>query len=526
MFELRDYQTRCVDLTMGTLDQYPSSAPIIDAACGAGKSLIISALADRIIQASPGGGRVLVVTHRAELVRQDHDKLPKHLRGSIFSASVGKKDVSGDVIFANIQSLVKQWNVLPKLCAVLIDECHVASKMYAEFLDNVRKVSPNIRVVGFTATPFNGAGIHLHMVKDHRIFSGVSARVGIAELLKLGFLSYVSPYAAPTRLSTDNVAFDTRAGDFNAKQLQAAVDVPELVAKCAVEIKEIFVDRSSVLVFCSGIEHAHHVAKALGAGAKVVTGATGKVERAQLLKDFSAGRIKYLCSVDLITTGFDAPITSGIANLRPSRSPLVWLQLIGRGMRLYPDKVDCLVADWTDNTDFFGPIDEIAGRPPSNSLGDAPVRICDGCFNLILACLKVCPHCGYQYEHTAHEKRLDPETGLLLSLTETDEDGIKWFPVSDVTYRIQGTRAGSEAIVAEYMSPGRKARVAESYYLLFDHRASVVRKAQAEWMRRAIIPGLPTNAQDALARAELGGLKVPRMVGVKPGSPFPVGFRL
>jgi len=526
MFKLRPYQQRLVDLTLDVLAQHDKAAPIVDAACGAGKSLVISALADRLIRENPKAGRVLVVTHRAELVRQNHDKLPAHLRGSIFSASVGRKDMTGDVIFANIQSVQKQWHKLPKLQAVLIDECHVASKMYAEFLDNVRKVSPNIRVIGLTATPFNGAGVWLHMLPEHRIFSGISARVGIGELLREGYLCPVIPYSAPTRLDTTGVAFDNRAGDFNAKQLQAAVDVPELVQRCAGEIKSIFAERTSVLVFCSGVEHAQHMAQAIGCDARVVTGKTPSAERQKLLGDFAAGKIKYLCSVDILTTGFDAPIVNGIANLRPSRSPLVWQQLIGRGMRVHPGKINTLVADWTDNTDFFGPIDELEGHPPANKNGSAPSRICDGCFNIILAALKVCPHCGYEYEHAHRPPNLDPETGLLISGVITDADGIRWFPVDDVTYRIQVTRHGSEAIVAEYRSPGRKTPVAEDYYLLFDHRRNVAQRAAQNWLKRANIPGVPHNPQDALARAELGGLRVPRMVGVKPGSIFPVGYKI
>ena len=160
----------------------PDAKPIIDAACGAGKSLIISAVADRIIQQNPGGGAVLVVTHRAELVKQNHAKLPAHLRGTIFSASVGKKDLTGQVIFANIQSIQKQWHKMPKFQAVLIDEAHFAAKAYAEFVEKITaKQSPGARIIGLTATPYNGAGVWLHMLPAHRIFTGLACEVGIGD---------------------------------------------------------------------------------------------------------------------------------------------------------------------------------------------------------------------------------------------------------------------------------------------------------------------------------------------------------
>ena len=399
MLRLRPYQERLTDLTMRALETNPDAKPIVDAACGAGKSLIISAVADRIIQQNPGGGAVLVVTHRAELVKQNHAKLPAHLRGTIFSASVGKKDLTGQVIFANIQSIAKKWSKLPTLVAVLIDECHVASKMYIEFITKIQKVSHGVRVIGFTATPFNGAGVWLHMLKEHRIFTGSCGKVGIGELLADGYLAPVKPYSATTRLRTDGVAFDQRSGDFNARQLQAAVDIPELVLRCVEEIKSIFKDRKSVAVFCSGVQHAEHVAETLGQDAVVVTGVTPKKDRDHRLAEFAAGRVKYVVSVDVLTTGWDAPCTDGIACLRPSQSPLVWMQLLGRGMRPHEGKADCLVADFTHNAEFFGPIDEIEGRPPKNSLGEAPW-----------------PDCGCA--HTADTRSSSPNANLTLILRQ------------------------------------------------------------------------------------------------------------
>lgn len=523
MFKLRSYQQRAVDLALSCLDQAESACPVVLAACGAGKSLIGSAIADALISRSRSAGRVLVVTHRAELVRQNHDKLPAHLRGSFFSASIGRKDSTGDVIFANIQSIQKQWHKLPKLQAILIDECHVAGKMYAEFIDNVKKVSPHVRVIGLTATNFDGRGVWLHMLEKHRIFTGVSSEVGIGELLVAGHLCPLTAYSGATRLDVTGVSIDARTGDFQQNQLQAAVDVPELVAQCAAEIKAIFAARNSVLVFCSGVEHAKHVAAALGG--EVVLGNTPKLERARLIETFRAGRLKYLCSVDVLTTGFDSQNVDGIANLRPSRSPLVWLQLCGRGMRPHPTKNDCLVADFTDNTDFFGPIDEIEGRPPKTKTGDAPTKVCDpGCFSIILAGLRVCPHCGMEFEFQSHEQQFDPETGLLISGVVKNEDGTKTYPVSDVTYEVRNTRAGSEALVCYFHAPGRKTPVAEDWMNMWHHKRSVASRDMEKWLRRSLTPGVPSNAQEALARAELGGMKVPKSVTVRPGSPFPVRF--
>ena len=524
-FTLRPYQQRCVDLTMAALDRTEDAAPIVAAATGSGKSVIISALADRLIQENPGAGRVLVATHRAELVEQNHAKLPHHLKGTIFSASVGKKDLSGQVIFANIQSIQKQWHKLPKLQAVLIDESHFAAKGYADFIANIKKPNPDIRVIGLTATPFNGSGVWLHMLPEHRIFSGVACEVGIGELLRDGYLAPLTPYRATTRLEVDGVKIDNRTGDFAQRQLQDAVDVPELVRQCVEEIRVIFSERSSVLVFCAGVAHTRHVAAVFGKEARVVLGDTPMGERTQIIKDFRAGKIKYLCACDVLLVGFDAPATDGIACLRPSRSPLVWVQLLGRGMRPHPGKTDCLVADFCANADHFGPVDEIEGRAPRNSSGEAPTRICDGCFSIILACLKRCPHCGMEFAFEARQQHLDPETGLLISGVIKNEDGTRTYPVDRVEYRSAVTRAGANALVADYYAPNRGSPVASDWYNLWHHKVTVAQKDGNKWLRRLkVSAGIPSNINEALMRANFGALKVPKFVTVQPGSPYPIRF--
>ena len=520
--KLRTYQQRVVDLIMSHLDAYPDAAPIGWLPTGSGKSVISGALAGAMLHRSKMAS--LVVTHRRELVAQNASKLPGHIKGSVFSAGLGQKNLNGQVIYAGIQSIQKQWSKLPKLGSVIIDEPQYAAHGYYDFIENVKKVSPHVRVIGLTATPYTGNGTWLHMLPEKRLFTGIAAEVGIGELLHEGHLCMLTPYSSTTRLTTEGVKVDSRTGDFQQNQLQALVDVPELVVQCATEIKSIFAERKSVLVFCTGVKHAEHMAAALGTSAAVVVAGTPMKERDRLIEEFRAGRLKYLCSCEVVLVGFDAVNTDGIACLRPTKSPLIYVQLLGRGMRPHHGKSDCLVADFTTNSETFPPVDEVEGRPPKTGQGDAPTRICDNCFSIILAGLRKCPVCGEEFDFQNHEQQFDPETGLLISGVVKNEDGTKTYPVSDVTYEVRNTRAGSEALVAYYHAPGRKTPVAEDWYNLFHHKRSVASRDMEKWLRRSLTPGVPSNAQEALARAELGGMKVPKSVTVRPGSPFPVRF--
>ena len=197
-------------------------------------------------------------------------------------------------------------------------------------------------------------------------------------------------------------------------------------------------------------------------------------------------------------------------------------------MRLHPHKTDCLVADFTDTSLEMGPVDEIEGNAPKLKSGEAPTKVCEECFSIVLAGLKICPTCGFEFQFQQREDgmQFDSNTGLLVSGVIKNEDGSRTYPVERVEYEAVTTAKGHPALVARYHSPGRASPVAISYYNLWHHSAGVVRRDSEMWLRRQKNPGgsVPLSAQEAVARAEMGCLKTPRTVTVRPGSPYPIRF--
>lgn len=875
MFKLRPYQQRLIDVAMQHLHDYPESVPMIVAPTGSGKSVIVAELCVELSKIA--SGMVLVLTHRRELVAQNAAKLPAHLNAGIYSAGLGKKELRR-VTIAGFQSIRKKVDKLPKVSYILVDECQWSISGYREFIDAVREKNPALRVIGLTATPFDGTAnrtaLHL-MPADKRIFSGIGAEVTMGELLRDGYLTPLKPYQPNAKLDTTGVEVDARTGDFAMGQLQAAVDIEGLNVAVAHEITSIFAYRNAVMVFCAGVDHATHVRdclRAIGEQAEVVLGDTPSVERERILTRFKAGKLKYLVACEVLLVGFDAPICDGIANLRPSKSALVWVQLCldteteiltshgwkgygemrvgdvalalneesgkgvwspveeviyrkmlpteswveynapranfrvtdqhrmlysaatfsrgfekrsgpaiemaklrdgvrmptavtidqpgvpltdaelyfigmmmtdgtwgqaraeisqserhpeiiekiesvlvemgvpwkkhkvaappedavikqhharwvyrmpmnftkggrhgvgyllpylskgfspalfamsraqfkvllqglwdgdgfkvakcpstnwtprsmtvcsarkdtadrlqalgtmhgftsslrtekanknpihfitftdkdwrsvggagdlrpqievlpgtdemvwcvrtgagtivtrrrgkvtvmgncGRGMRLFDGKDDCLVADFTDNAVEFGPVDEIEGQPPKLKTGEAPTKQCEECFSIVLAGLKFCPVCGFEFTFEARDnaQQFDAATGLLISGVIKNEDGSRTYPVERVEFETRITAKGDPALVAKYHSPGRASPVACEFYNLWHHNAGTVRRDSERWLRRQKNPGgsVPLSAQEALARCEMGALRVPKSVTVRPGSPWPLRF--
>lgn len=530
--QLRPYQERLINVATKHLENFPTSRPVIVAPTASGKSVIVAALCAKL--AKECSGMILVLTHRRELVAQNAGKLPAHMNVGVYSAGLGRKELHR-ITVAGFQSIRKQAAKLPVVSYIIIDECHYATQGYRDFIDTVAKHQfPKLRVIGLTATPFDGTANRtaLHLLPANKaIFTGIGAEVSMGELLRDGYLTPLTPYSPSNKLDTSAVAIDNRLGDFAIGQLQAAVDVDESNVRVAAEIMNIFAERQAVMVFCTGVAHTEHMVealRALGQEADCVLGDTPDTERDKIINRFKRGELKYLVACEVLLVGFDAPICDGIANLRPTKSGLIWVQLCGRGMRLHDNKEDCLVADFTDTSMEIGPLDEVEGQAPKLKGGEAPTKICDVCFSICLAGLKVCPTCGFEFhfEEHQHAGNFDPETGLLVSGVVKNEDGTRTYPVDKVVYEIRRTVAGDPALVASYLSPGRANPVASEYLNLWHHKASVIARDAATWLRRQKHAGgsVPVSAQEALARAEMGALKTPRTVTVRPGSPWPVRF--
>lgn len=409
--QLRDYQKRAIEDAYAWLNGHEGDLCIV-APTGSGKSWIVAGLCEDLLNGHEGR-RIIVLSHVKELLVQDAEKIvaawPEAPLG-VYSAGLGRKDMNA-VTVAGIQSIWKKAGEAGHVGLVIVDEAHLINNqdagMYRTFIEGLRETNPHLRVIGLTATPYR-LGQGMVTEGEDSLFDGLIESVSIEELVARGYLARLRSKFTDVRLDVDGVA--RRGGEFVESELQARVDTEDSNAGIVAETIRRAEGRQSWLFFCTGVEHALHMRDELrrqGVTAEAVTGDMPKEQRAWVLENFKAGRIKALTNMNVLTTGFDHPDIDLIVMARPTLSPGLYLQMAGRGMRVKSGEYkDCLVLDFAGNIARHGPVTSVA--PPrtkgKGEPGMAPVKECPKCWEAVPAGVKVCPCCGYVFPEEAKER--------------------------------------------------------------------------------------------------------------------------
>ena len=497
---LRPYQTRTLDELWAWFGRHDGGNPIVEAAVGAGKSLMIAALAQRADTEYPGT-RILVLVHQKELLEQNIDKLAKiwpQCDVGIYSAAAGRKQLGRQITYATIGSIYKQAYNLGRIDIVLADECHLINPketgMWRQFIGDLSRTCPHARTIGWTGTPFRGNGVWL-TAGDSPLFTNIATRVTMRELLDLGFLSPLVPAPTVARIDTRDVR--TSGDDYVVSELAKVTDREDLVEATCSEIVQLAASRKRWLVFAVTIAHAEHVTQALrarGVTANMVSSETPKQERAALIAAFRAGRIRCLVNVAVLTTGFDVPEVDFIALLRATKSPVLYVQIAGRGMRIANGKTDCLWADFTDTTITMGPVDAIKGRIPSAARkGEAPTKLCPECGSQNPASATECIDCGFKFPEPERIKHTDQASSA--AVLSSQQATFVEYPVTEVRYQRHQKPDSTDSLRVEYYDG--LMRVASEWVCL-SHEGYARKKAEAWWAMRTKIDAIPGNTEEAI----------------------------
>jgi DNA repair protein RadD len=525
---LRDYQREAVQAIYDYFGQGGRGNPLVVLPTGSGKSVLIAEFVRSVIEQWPDQ-RIVIATHARELIEQDHLKLMAIWPGApagIYSAGLKRRELHDAVTFCGIQSVYNRAHQLGRVDLVLVDEAHLIPKsgegMYRQFLEACRGFNPALKVIGFTATPYRLKSGLLHE-GEGRIFTDICYDTDILRLIDAGYLAPLVPKQMRSQIDTASVG--TRNGEFIPGQLQAAADRADLTRAALDEVFRHGADRKSWLFFCSGVAHAEHVAEALrdrGVGAATVTGETPTDERDEILRAYKAGELRAITNCDVLTTGFDAPRTDLLVMLRPTQSPGLYVQIMGRGMRVAPDKPNCLVLDFAGNVLRHGPINEIRPQQRTGRGGGVtPQKVCPNCEAIVHAAVQVCPECLHAWPPRAIQHEATASTLEIIS--RTAEPTTKTVAVAHMAVRrhdkpgsLPMLRVDYHAEIPFLFAPAGAVVAAGAQYtdwVLLEHGGYPARKAEAWWRTATDMTAPPLSVAEALRRAN--EIRRPRHITVR-----------
>ena len=402
--QLRDYQKDAINDLNDWFLKY-SGNPVIEAPTASGKSWIIAGFIYAAIKSYPET-RILVLAPSRELVEQDREKILNvwpEAPIATYCAALHKKEKGQTIVIGTIQSMWKKYSLFGSIALIIIDEAHLVNTenegMYRSFINNLKKVNPYLKVIGLTATPYRLK--HGMITSAPSLFSPPIIKVkNIKWLQEKGYLCSLIYKATDVKLDVKGVHKDN-SGDYKQNELEKAVDVPGLNEDVINAVISRAQGRHSWLFFCSGISHAQHIASLLnekGIVSASVTSQTDAESRKKILEAFKAGKIRALTNNAVLTTGFDAPNIDMIALLRPTMSPGLLMQMLGRGLRVDPSKENTLILDFAGNIQAHGTAEDIIPPPEkSGEKGIAPLKICPECSSYVALNAKTCPECGYAF---------------------------------------------------------------------------------------------------------------------------------
>ncbi|KAH2319259.1 hypothetical protein KXV92_001793 [Aspergillus fumigatus] len=386
---LRDYQEECIQSVLKYLDEGHKRLGI-SLATGAGKTVIFTELIGRIPSRNEIGDKSLIIVHRKELVEQAAQHCRRAYPDRAVEIEMGHSHASGagDIVVASVQTLTRG-NRLAKFDPkrfklLLVDEAHhIVASSYREVLkhfgaDETSADSPVL--VGVSATFSRSDGLKLGAAIDHIVYHKDYIDMINDNWLANAVFTTVRSEANLSKVKKDSF------GDFAIGPLSKAVNtenVNNITVRAWLANAQ---DRKSTLVFCVDVAHTKALTETFrnyGIDARYITAKTPKDVRMEQLRAFRNGEYPVLLNCGLFTEGTDIPNIDCVLLARPTRSRNLLIQMIGRGLRLYPGKEDCHIIDMvaTLNTGvlstptLFGlHPDEILQNAKAKDLRDMPLE--------------------------------------------------------------------------------------------------------------------------------------------------------
>ena len=342
--QLRPYQQEAVDAFFDAMPAHRRQLIVLPT--GAGKTVVFGAIARRYFEQVDSSAPILIMAHRTELLDQAEQKMqlvwPRVFTGRI---QAGRNEQLAEVLFASTQTLVAG-RAIRQPGLIIYDEAHHSQAAgAAKVLERLGAFDPDgPPLLGVTATPsMRGLG---------DIFEHVTYERTILQMIMDGYLAN----ARGKRVDVPGLDLKTMrmtGGDYNAKDLSTALNGVQALDAVVDAVLEHAAERKSI-VFAVDVKHGKALARRFqqaGVDSASIDGQMPPQERANILQSFSQDRLRVLVNCQVLTEGYDEPSVDTVVIARPTRSSILYTQMVGRGLRLHPGKEDALILDLTGASD-------------------------------------------------------------------------------------------------------------------------------------------------------------------------------
>jgi DNA repair protein RadD len=461
-----DYQEAAAAALWNQIHAAPKENPLVVLPTGTGKSLTMAMFMWQVLAAYPTA-RILNLTHVKELIEGNYKELLAlwpYAPAGIYSAGLRRRETAGQITFAGIGSFKGAIAGFKPFDIVIVDEAHRIGdndkSTYQKVFKELRKKSPHLIVIGFTATDFR---MGMGKLTDGHFFDKVCFDLSDGEafvwMLEQRYLLRLIPRYPGFEVDAEDVKI--RNGEYDEKSASQAFKDQDILERAVDEVIKQGQDRHAWLTFCQSIEDAELVADMFRyRGYPVEAVHSKRGDRDEILAAFSAGKLRGITNKDVLTTGYNNQRIDLIAMLRLCRSPGLWVQMLGRGTRplwtpghdlstwdgrnasiLASQKQNCLVLDFAGNTRRLGPINyPTLPKRKGSRPGDPPTRQCPQCDTHVHISLKCCPECGYEFPAASKLEHTASTAALILDANNLPPPVEKEYGVFRVTQMIAGVQ--------------------------------------------------------------------------------------
>lgn len=398
--KLRPIQQQAIDSTLASFKR-GGTYHLVQAPVAFGKTIFASALMRSSLEKY--SVKCIFLAHLTELVQQTHDKFIQVApdlasKTAIFSSSLAQKDV-GDITIGSRQSVARGLKNFGKVHLIICDECHLMSEegQWDKIFNHFLALNPRLRIVGLSGTPFRlGSGF---IYGEGKRWDEPCFKTGMEEMIKMG---YLSKFRYKVKVVADLSGIPKVGGELHQGQMGEVMSEGSHMGSVKKAIDEHAKDRKHIIVFAVNIYHAERLAEFLGC--ECVHSRLGADLWRKRVDAFKSGEQRILVNVSQLSIGFDAPETDCVIMARKTLSPALYVQKIGRGLRVAEGKKDCVILDLVGNYFEHGNPCDPNVKEKEKSDKDPEMNICPECFELVHPLMAQCPSCWCDMDKYREER--------------------------------------------------------------------------------------------------------------------------